>query len=379
MSQLSPYADPLGKMFTPEEKRILRDRDPGQRDAKMSLIMRLADAFTFRRAPRDWQPPYNCFRKACLVEEINRSRHCLPAMSREELTRADEVMKYTKRVIPQGKARITSLVAVDELRDVLRTAQTIWTKDGRDGLLDRIIDSIPNNARINKIVCIGLSEMAGRLSPKEKMRVNSLCLAQHLAVLSMTKYIRHMVGHTVELFAADWRYDAAHEAVLKTLGFTVLNPSHGKQEHFRKIDDQTMLICFSIADHESVLPIISEYARPVAMIYEAYSCVIEGRHNRPATSPVWSRVRCGPTWVTVPGPPLIETGGPARWLPFYTDSTGRMLDDYQVAMNLFDFDTTGLANKFELHPDTDYRLSTAPEAEQKRFAGKFSRLFVRKF
>jgi hypothetical protein len=288
-------------------------------------------------------------------------------------------MECVKRSVPQGKAKISSLVAADELRDILQTAQSVWTEDGKDKSLRSIVNCIPRSGRINKIVCIGLSEIAWRCIPKDRMRVNSLCLAQHLAVVSMITYLRQTVSHKVDLFAADWKYDAAHKEALTSFGFTVLDASHGKQEHFLKIDDRAMLICFSIADHESILPIVSEYARPVAMIYEAYNYMVDGRHGRPAPSPVCSRVKHGNTWVTVPGPPLIETGEPVCWLPFYTESTGRMLDEYRIAMNLFEFDTTGLANKFDLHPDTDYRLSTAAEREQRRFAGKLSRLFVRRF
>jgi len=90
MSITTPYVGPLGKMFTYEEKRILRGRDPRQKEAKDALIVRLADAYSFRRAPRGWQPPFNCFQKASLVEEINTSRYSLPAMSQDEFDKANE-------------------------------------------------------------------------------------------------------------------------------------------------------------------------------------------------------------------------------------------------------------------------------------------------
>lgn len=199
--------------------------------------------------------------------------------------------------------------------------------------------------------------------------------------VAAVRYLRNLVSHNVELFAADWSYDPPHEEALETLGFTILNASYGKQEHFAAIDDNTMLISFSIADLECILPIVSEYARPVAMIYDAYDYLTDGSHVRPPLSPLWSRVNFDYAWVTIPGPPLVETisgNQISPWNPLYTESAGRMLDDYTVAMNLFEFDVKGIANRFELHPDTDHRPRNADEGEQKRFVGRNSRLFVRK-
>ncbi|KAI3327974.1 hypothetical protein HD806DRAFT_549848 [Xylariaceae sp. AK1471] len=375
----APQVDPLGEMFTPEEKKVLRSQDPGHQKFKAALIVRLADAFTFRRAPRDWQPPFNCFQKADMIENVDTSRYQLPAMGQDELDKANEVMEFVRRKVSQGKSRISSGVTANELKDVLRTAQGLWTKDGKDKNLASIIDNIPNNRQINKVVCIGISEIATRPGPGEKMQVSSWCLAQHLAVVSMVGHLSHLVSHKVQLFAADWNYDAPHEEALKSLGFTVLDASYGKQEHFAMIDNNTMVICFNIAHQESIMPIISEYARPVAMIYDAYDYLTKGPHdNRPALSPVWSQVKHRDAWLTIPGPPVVEARTPASWLPFYTESTGRMFDDYKIAMNLFEFDTTGLADKFDLHPDTDYRLPNAVESERKRFVGKNSYLFIRK-
>lgn len=82
--------DPLGGMFTPAEKEILRGRDPLQRRAKDTLIVRLGDLFTFRRAPRGWQPPFDCLRKAGLVENVDTSRCGLPYMSQDDLAKAEE-------------------------------------------------------------------------------------------------------------------------------------------------------------------------------------------------------------------------------------------------------------------------------------------------
>ncbi|KAI0541651.1 hypothetical protein GGR58DRAFT_497843 [Xylaria digitata] len=384
-----PQVDPLGGMFTPEEKRILRGRDPGQKRTKDALIVRLADAFTFRRAPRGWQPPFYCFEKAAMVESVDVACCKLPDMGQDGLAKANKVMEYIKERISQGAPRASSGVASDELKNILQITQRLWMKDGKDRVLAKIIDSIPNT-QINKVVCIGLSEVASRLDPTiEDTTVLSQCLAQHLAVLSMVRYLRGLVSHEVKLFAADWSYDQPHEEALESIGFTILDGSYGKQEHFVAIDDNTMLISFSIADSESILPIISEYARPVAMIYDAYDYLIKEGHPRPPPSPVWSQVRYNDTWVTIPGPPLVTKRAPAgcgvktpsSLVPirpqFYTESTGQMLDHYRIAMNMFEFDVTGLANRFELHPDTDYIPMAANEMEKKRFVGRNSRLFVR--
>jgi hypothetical protein len=289
-------------------------------------------------------------------------------------------MEYVRGTSTRYDRKFSSGMTVDELKDdVLRTSYGLWTEDGKDKHLASIIEKIPNKRHIRKVVCIGLSEIAMRLDQDQRMQVNSLCLAQHLVVLSLVSYIRQIVSHDVELFAADWNYDAPHKEALSSLGFTVLDASYGKQEHFATIDNNTMLICSGIADHESIIPIISEYARPVAMIYDVYDYLTEEpQGTRPALSPLWSRVKHAGAWFTVPGPPLVGTGASERSLPLYTESAGRMLDDYDIAMNLFEFDAIDLANRFELHPNTDWRPADADEREQRRLFGRNSRLFVRK-
>ncbi|TRX92862.1 hypothetical protein FHL15_006268 [Xylaria flabelliformis] len=389
MSTIATLVDPLGKMFTPDEKRLLRGRNPGPKETRDRLVVRLADVFTFRRAPRGWQPPFNCFEKAALPENVETFPCGLPAISQADLARANEVMKYAGSRICTSST--FSGVTVDELKEILRFSQCVWARDGRDRIFATIINNIPNNTDINKIVCIGLSEIAIRFDPSSEVpTVISRGLAQHLAVISMVRYLRDLVSHKVELFAADWNYDTPHEQALELLGFTILDASYGKQEHFTAIDDNTMLIAFSIADFESILPIISEYARPIAMIYDAYDYLIDESQIRPPLSPVWSRVKYNDAWITIPGPPLVNTKAPTStgtadpttqmpsWVSFYTESTGQMLEEYRIAMNMFDLDVTKLANRFELHPQADYRPRDANETEEKRFAGKNSRLFVRK-
>ncbi|KAI0556210.1 hypothetical protein F4679DRAFT_591068 [Xylaria curta] len=391
MPTIAPPVDPLGQMFTPDEKRLLRNRNPGQKKARDRLVVRLADVFTFRRAPRDWQPPFNCFKKAALLENVDFSLCSLPAINQAELAKANEVMEYARSRIPQCTSKTSSGVTVDELKEILRVSQCVWAKDGRDRILAAIIDSVPNNTEIKKVVCIGLSEIAVRFgSRSEVAMVISRCLAQHLAVMSMVRYLRGFVSpNVVELFAADWSYDIAHKKALELFGFTVLDASYGKQEHFTAIDDNTMLITFSIADCESILPIISEYARPLAMICDAYDYLIDESQIRPAPSPVWSRVKHDDTWITIPGPPLVNATSIVNsmvdlttqmpfWVPFYTESTGQMLDEYRIAMNIYDLDVTGLVNRFELHPHADHRPRDADESEEKRFSGKNSCLFIRK-
>ncbi|GAP88998.2 hypothetical protein SAMD00023353_3400790 [Rosellinia necatrix] len=380
-------------MFTPEEKEILQGRNSEQKQPKDALVKRLADAFTFRRVPRGWQPPFECFKRAALTELIDTTRYELPAMSQDDLIKANEVMDYVRSKVSQSGSEMSSGVTTEELKDVLRISQSAWVKDGKDNVLAAIIDNIPNYGQIRKVVCIGLSEIAARLDPdSESITVISRGLTQHLAVMSMVRYLRTIVPHDVELFAADWIYDGPHQEALNSLGFTILDASFGKQEHFTAIDDNTMLISFSIADFESILPIISEYARPVAMIYDAYHHLVKGVRCQPFPSAVWSEVKYNDAWVTIPGPPLVTTRPPRGpdfgypltpmciWHPFYTESAGNMLNDYNIAMDLFEFDVTGLTNRFELHPNTDYRLrGEADETDEKRFVGTYSRLFVRKW
>lgn len=295
-------------------------------------------------------------------------------------------MNVVKRRISQRTTSVSSWATADELKDILQTSWNLWVDGGRDSKFASVIDIIPNRALINKVVCIGLSEIAARFDPiSERTTVISQCLAQHLAVMSIVCYLRLSVSHEVELFAADWAYDTAHKEALTSFGFTILDASYGKQEHFVAIDDHTMLISFSIPDFESIIPIISEYSRPVAIICDTCDYLARGGGLRPPHSPVWSQVRHNDSWVTIPGPPLITEKLPSEpgtsipvWLPFYTESSERLISDYRMAMNMFEFDVTGLMNRFELHPNTDHRPRVADETEQKRFVGKNSRLFVRK-
>ncbi|KAI0432871.1 hypothetical protein F5Y09DRAFT_352877 [Xylaria sp. FL1042] len=392
--------DVLGEMFSSREKRILRGHDPQEEEAKRHLITRLADALTYRRTAINYLP-FDCFGRAArptgelrLLQDAStsRSRCELPGLSHNKTQKAKCVIQ---KILPYVPKPCSGMIG-DDLRNILLGAWDIWTKDARDRNFATIVNNIPNKTEINKVVCIGLSDVAIRYGEsKEDMSVYSSTLAQYLAVMSIAYYLRASVAHEVELFAADWGYDEAHVAALPSLGFTILNPLHGKQEQFTKIDDNTMLISFGIPDCESILPIISEYARPVAMIYDAYDYLINKNHARPQPSPVWGRVEYDLEWVTIPGPPLrlkesfagtYEAAKPESRHPFYTQSTGRMLDQYRIAMNLYKFDVRDLPSQFDLHQWHDDRLyppcernrAMYDEIEQRRFAGKNSRLFVRK-
>lgn len=161
-------------------------------------------------------------------------------------------MKFAKRRILQRTTSVSSWATAEELKDILQTSWKLWVNGGRDSNFASIVDRISDRTLINKVVCIGLSEIAARFDPiSERTTVISQCLAQHLAVMSIVCYLRLFVPHEVELFAADWVYDTAHKEALTSFGFTILDASYGKQEHFVAIDDHTMLISFSIPDFES--------------------------------------------------------------------------------------------------------------------------------
>ncbi|KAI1275763.1 hypothetical protein F5Y07DRAFT_400073 [Xylaria sp. FL0933] len=398
MSSTVSQDDVLGRMFKPEEKRVIRGQDPEEGKEKRRLITKLADALTYRRTVINLLP-FACFAtvkgigaiKWGLLEETDPSRRELPPWTQKERDKAERAMKRLFRKDPPMND-----MDVDDLKDILLKARSEWTRNGRDKRFATIVDSIPNRIQINKVICIGLSKIAIRYGgDKENMIVFSSTLAQYLAAMSIASYLRASVPHEIELFAADWCYNKAHKEALPSLGFTILNPEHGKQQQFAKIDNNTMLISFGIPDCESILPIISEYARPVAMIYDAYDYQINENHVRPQPSPVWSRVEYDDEWVIIPGPPLPikegfagtpEAAKPESRHPFYTKSTGRMLDEYRIAMNLYEFDGTDLPSQFDLHRWHDDKLyppimhsrAEYSEIEQRRFAGKKSRLFVRK-
>ncbi|KAI0974772.1 hypothetical protein F4678DRAFT_457885 [Xylaria arbuscula] len=383
----------LGKMFNPFERSLLRGRKREHREAKAHQIVRLASTLACRRSPRDGCTlPIDCFKKAGLDEDVDMSRRQLPKLSVAEVGKAYEATYEAEVRIGTQATRTSSGLRVGELEPILREAQARWTKDGRDESLAAIIDSIPEKNKIYKIICVGLSEIATRYgrAPNE-IEVKSKNLAQHLAVASMARYLRTLVSHQVELSAADWSYDREHVRALRCLGIEVLNASCGFHEHMVEIDDYTLVVCFGIEDCESIIPIISEYARPVAMIYDAYEYQITEGHPQPIPSPVWSKVMYKGDWVSVPGPPFVARAtatGPStteqsNGRPFYTVSTGRMLQKYKMAMNLFEFDVSSLTSQFELHSLKDSRLNTdsenkeLSETEQRRFANRRSRLFVR--
>ncbi|KAI1293294.1 hypothetical protein F5Y03DRAFT_411261 [Xylaria venustula] len=394
MATMMPENDILGKMFNPWEKRLLRGRKREHREAKAHQIVRLASTLTCRRSPRDGCTlPIDCFGKAGLAEDVDLSRRQLPALSVDEVGKAyDATYEAEVRLGAQATSPRSGLRS-GELEPILRGAQAKWTKDGRDEGLKAIIDSIPEKNLIYKVICVGLSQIAIRYgkAPNE-IEVKSKNLAQHLAVASMVRYLKSLVPHEVELSCADWSYDREHVRALRFLGFEVLNASCGFQEHMVEIDDNTLVICFGVEDCESIIPIISEYARPVAMIYDAYEYQITEGHPRPVPSPVWSKVMYKGEWVSVPGAPFVATETAAgsstteqrNSLPFYTVSTGRMLQHYRMAMNLFEMDVSSLASQFELHNLKDSRFnpdskdSQLSETEQRRFANTRSRLFVRK-
>ncbi|KAI1173178.1 hypothetical protein F4777DRAFT_590010 [Nemania sp. FL0916] len=384
-------------MFTPDERKILRGRAPGQRAARDSLVVRLANAMTFRRAPRDSdsyiQPPIGCINIASMAEHITKDHYRLPAMTKGNLEKAHQLMNSATLAVPRHLAlKSSSGVTAEKLLNIIRIAGDVWTARRRDKVFADIFRHIPNFRLIRRVVCIGLSEIAKTTDPETgKVIVMSQSLAQHLAVISMVFHLENLIGHSVGCFAASWEYDRAHEQALEKVSFTILDPLYGKQEHFVGIDDHTLLISFSTASFESVLPIISEYARPVAIICDPYDYMINRKCDRPPPSPTWSQVKYKGDWVPLPGPPLIgaePVQGPGGsnssnptsiWRPFYTDSAGAMLNEYQMRMKLSDMDLGDLPNRFDLHPDVDQSNRHGDVPQQKCFVSPMSCLLVRKW
>ncbi|KAI8635100.1 hypothetical protein F5Y19DRAFT_486031 [Xylariaceae sp. FL1651] len=342
MSEETSNLDALGKLFTPDEKTILRSKAPEKNQEKKSLVKRLSDNLTFRTSPRTY-PITISFMPHGLEDRFDISSYQLPRIDGNDLIKAEGVLaSLTCQNELRTEARPIWHSTPEELGEILRHARGLWTEHGRDEHLGHITDSIPNYEQIDKFVCIGISSIVERSHPNsQQLEVRALCLAQHLAVIT------------------------------RSIVFTILDPSYGKQEHFQMIDNNTMLISFSIPPHMSIMPIVSEYARPVAMIWDAYDYLINGGHPRPAVSRLWSSLKYRDQWVAMPGHP-IEAG-----VPFYTVSAGQMLEDYDIAVNLAEFDTKKLTNRFDLNPDTNEgQSSNVPSPTH--FSGRRSRLFVRK-
>ncbi|CAJ2500010.1 Uu.00g028630.m01.CDS01 [Anthostomella pinea] len=147
------------------------------------------------------------------------------------------------------------------------------------------IKAIPKPERIRKVVCIGLGSFAlpstGTLGPSPENRrderpipgpkdapaLNPGGLIQHVLAISTVKQLYELTGKTPQLYAADPGYTQPHKEALENLSnvkFKILDPSYGFHEQFVEIDDSTMVI--SILPQSPVELLVSEYARPVAMI-----------------------------------------------------------------------------------------------------------------
>ncbi|KAI0112224.1 hypothetical protein GGR51DRAFT_508498 [Nemania sp. FL0031] len=373
--------DSLGNRFTANEKAILRDPDQKHKKIRDELVVRLADDFTFRTAKRSEYFPWPWLEDHEDYEElIDPTASCFQLPDRSiDLMKADYMLKkvsLAERAKP-GRMIIDFHVTAEEIRDIFVSAQKKWKEDGKDESLRGIIDRIEHPERIDKVVCIGLGRMAYRKHPMQTDPIVAApCLAQHLAILTMVDCLRARVSHDIELCAADFTYDEAHKIALESVGFTIFDPSRHKHEHFRMIDQRTMLCSCGIPPFQSIMPIISEYVQPAALFVNAYEYQIDSTRPRPAISPVWSKARRrngGDEYTIVLGPPK------RNFEPFYTESTGRMFDSYEMAMNIGEeFDHGSLPNMYDLHG-----LTLKPKSEMERsnpgcIWSKWQCLFVRK-
>lgn len=277
-----------------------------------------------------------------------------------------------------GRMILDFHVTAEEIKDVLELGMKRWRKDGKDKSLRSITDKIEHPERIDKVVCVGLGRMAYRKEPAQTDPiVAGPCLAQHLAILTMVDYLRDRVSHKIELYAADFFYDEAHKSALESFGFTVFDPARHKHEHFRMIDRRTMVCSCGIPPFQSIMPIISEYVQPAVLFCNAYEYQIDSTRPRPAISPVWSKARRRnggeDEYTIVLGPPK------RNFEPFYTASTGRMFDNYEMAMNIGEeFEHKKLANMYDLH----HHIPKPKSEDQRNNPGciwsKWQCLFVRK-
>ncbi|KAI1132553.1 hypothetical protein F5Y10DRAFT_196819 [Nemania abortiva] len=375
--------DSLGSRFTAEEKAILRDPDQKHKKIRDELVVRLADDFTFRTAKRSEYFPWPWLEDHEDYEEmIDPTASCFQLPGRSiDLMKADYMLKkvsLAERAKPGRMIPIDFHVTAEEIKGILKLALEKWTRDEKDKGLRTIIDRIEHPEDIDKVICIGLGRIAYRKDPMQADPVVAgPCLAQHLAMLTMVNCLRARVSHKIELCAADFTYDEAHKAALESFGFTIFDPSRHKHEHFRMIDRKTMLCSCGIPPFQSIMPIISEYVQPAVLFVNAYEYQIDSTRPRPAISPVWSKVRRRnggeDEYAIVLGPPK------RNFEPFYTESTGRMFDNYELVMNIEEeFDHEKLPNMYGLHNHV-----RKPKSEDERnnpgcIWAKWQCLFVRK-
>lgn len=140
------------------------------------------------------------------------------------------------------------------------------------------------------VVCVGLGLIAPGVIDLDTdkyilMKRPPTCIAQHVAALAIVKQLQKITSQKVELYTADPNYGPYHKKALETLdqvesigiSFKVCDPAYGKQEHFTKIDESSLV--FSVGAFCPIMRIVSEYTRPVAMIWE---CIEEHEDPKPA-------------------------------------------------------------------------------------------------
>lgn len=176
------------------------------------------------------------------------------------------------------------------IQAILSDAFSNWGKCHKAAGLKAAIDKIPHPERIKRVVCVGLGLIVTGAIDLDTdkyvlMRRPPTCIAQHVAALAIVKQLQEITSQKIELYTADPNYGPYHKKALKTLdqvesiaiSFKVCDPAYGKQEHFAKIDESSLL--FSVGAFCPIMRIVSEYTRPVAMIWE---CIEEHEDPKPA-------------------------------------------------------------------------------------------------
>ncbi|KAI1076879.1 hypothetical protein F5B20DRAFT_593676 [Whalleya microplaca] len=182
------------------------------------------------------------------------------------------------------------------VKETIENGLNIWETEGRTRAqkLRKAIDRLPQPQRIKKVVCIGLGAICTCIAvPKNpetqgntqawepcinKGVISHPALAQHVTALVIVNQLQQKTGQIIDLYTGDPMYGEPHKKALESLNgtkFRVLRTDYGKHEHFTMIDDSTFLI--AICPGCEAISLVSEYARPVAMLCESLS-----RHQDPS-------------------------------------------------------------------------------------------------
>ncbi|KXH27139.1 hypothetical protein CNYM01_10351 [Colletotrichum nymphaeae SA-01] len=151
--------------------------------------------------------------------------------------------------------------------------QDLWKRSPTCLTLMLLLDRLPPQIQVTKIVCFGLGALLPNVcrtcqdcqrSPDCQAHrvIRSRTFTQHAAAVSMMQKLRQQVPH-LEFYSQEPEYSPECRVLLNQMGIRVLDGHRG----FLEVDDKTLI--FSIKPAVPVKQIITELARPAMIIWDA--------------------------------------------------------------------------------------------------------------